>query len=179
MMQSELRKMIESNTSQFKDKLRIAGIVEESIVDGPGIRLTVFTQGCSHHCPGCHNPQTHDYKGGYEISIDEIVDMVRENPLLDGITLSGGEPFDQAEACSTLARKIKELGLSVVVYTGYEFEYLLSGKEYDGLLLEADILIDGRFDVNRRDLTQAFKGSTNQRIIDIRRTRLKGIICTI
>ena len=122
--------MIGLNTLQ-SNKLRIAGIVEESIVDGPGIRLTVFTQGCSHNCPGCHNPQTHDYRGGMEMDIEEIVKMVKANPMLDGITLSGGEPFDQAIACANLARRIKELGLSVVVYSGYKYEYLLQKRNID------------------------------------------------
>jgi len=157
------------NTLQ-SNKLRIAGIVEESIVDGPGIRLTVFTQGCSHNCPGCHNPQTHDYRGGMEMDIEEIVKMVKANPMLDGITLSGGEPFDQAIACANLARRIKELGLSVVVYSGYKYEYLLQKEEYRQLLQVADILIDGRFDISKKDLTLPFRGSSNQRIIDLKKS---------
>lgn len=159
--------MIESNTSQSIDRLRISGIVDESIVDGPGIRLTVFTQGCSHNCAGCHNPGTHDYNGGKEIQIDEILDMIKQNPLLDGITISGGEPFDQCSSCANLAKKVKELGLSVVVYTGYDYEYLLKKEKYRGLLLEADILVDGKFDMKKMDLTLPFRGSTNQRIIDL------------
>lgn len=166
--------MIESNTSQSIDKLRISGIVEESIVDGPGIRFTVFTQGCNHKCPGCHNPQTHDYSGGYQILIDDIIKMLKENPLLDGITISGGEPFDQVEPCAYLARKVKEMGLNVVIYTGYDYEYLLSKKNYRGLLLEADILVDGKFDIKKMDLTQPFRGSTNQRIIELN----KGVIAS-
>lgn len=161
--------MIGLNTLQ-SNKLRIAGIVEESIVDGPGIRLTVFTQGCSHNCPGCHNPQTHDYRGGMEMDIEEIVKMVKANPMLDGITLSGGEPFDQAIACANLARRIKELGLSVVVYSGYKYEYLLQKEEYRQLLQVADILIDGRFDISKKDLTLPFRGSSNQRIIDLKKS---------
>lgn len=166
--------MIESNTSHLKSKLRISGIVEESIVDGPGIRLTVFTQGCNHKCAGCHNPQTHDYKGGVEIQIDEILNKIKENPLLDGITISGGEPFDQGEPCAYLAKKVKEMGLNVVVYTGYNYEYLLSKEKYRELLLEADILVDGKFDIKKMDLTIPFKGSTNQRIIEVK----KGVIAS-
>lgn len=159
--------MIELNTSHLKNKLRISGIVDESIVDGPGIRLTVFTQGCSHNCPGCHNPESHDYKGGLDMDIDQIIDMIKENPLLDGITISGGEPFDQAESSAILAKKVKEMGLSVVVYTGYEYEYLLTNERYKKLLAQADILVDGRFDIKKKDLTLAFRGSSNQRIIDL------------
>ncbi|MDR7869729.1 MAG: anaerobic ribonucleoside-triphosphate reductase activating protein [Tissierellaceae bacterium] len=162
--------MIELNTSQSISKLRISGIVDESIVDGPGIRLTVFTQGCNHKCPGCHNPQTHDYNGGVEISIDDILNMIKENPLLDGITISGGEPFDQAKSCTNLAKKVKDMGLNVVIYTGYNYEYLMSKQEYKDLLLETDILVDGRFDMRKMDLTIPFKGSTNQRIIDVNKS---------
>ena len=86
--------------------MRIAGIVEDSIVDGPGLRMTVFVQGCPHHCPGCHNPETWDAAGGMEVEVDEIVKKYLSNPLLDGITISGGEPFDQPEACAELLSKI-------------------------------------------------------------------------
>ncbi|NLY45698.1 MAG: anaerobic ribonucleoside-triphosphate reductase activating protein [Tissierella sp.] len=159
--------MIESNISQSIDKLRISGIVDESIVDGPGIRLTVFTQGCSHNCTGCHNPGTHDYNGGVEIQINDIINMIEENPLLDGITISGGEPFDQVGPCANLAKKVKKMGLNVVVYTGYNYEYLLKNEKYKELLSETDILVDGKFDIKKMDLTVPFKGSTNQRIIDL------------
>ena len=105
-------------------RLRIAGIEPESFVDGPGIRMTIFTQGCHHNCPGCQNPQTHDFNGGHFIDIEEILSMIDENPLLDGITFSGGDPMDQALALVPLAREIKERGLNLVIFTGYTFEYL-------------------------------------------------------
>ena len=146
--------------------IRISGIVEESIVDGPGIRLVVFTQGCNHNCPECHNPHTHDFNGGYEIDIDEIIELVKNNPLLDGITLSGGEPFDQAESCSNLADLIKSMGLNVITYTGYTYEVLTQNINYMKLLEKTDLLIDGRFDIAKKDLTLDFRGSSNQRIID-------------
>ena len=153
-------------------QIRIAGIEEESIVDGPGIRLVVFTQGCSHKCRGCHNPQTHNYHGGYEIEIDDIIKMIESNPLLDGITISGGEPFEQAYGASKLAKSVKKLGLNVITYTGYTFEEIISNASHDerfrDLLLETDILIDGRFEISERDLTLPFRGSRNQRIIDVK-----------
>lgn len=151
------------------DKIRIAGIEEESIVDGPGIRLVVFTQGCKHNCVGCHNPSTHSFNGGSLIEVDNIVKMVKENPLLDGITLSGGEPFEQALECSILARKVKSLGLSVVTYTGYTFEQMLKNKKFRELLLQTDILIDGKFDISKKSMMLQFRGSTNQRIIDVKK----------
>ncbi|MBU5426351.1 anaerobic ribonucleoside-triphosphate reductase activating protein [Tissierella pigra] len=151
------------------DKIRIAGIEEESIVDGPGIRLVVFTQGCKHNCVGCHNPSTHSFNGGSLIEVDNIVKMVKENSLLDGITLSGGEPFEQALECSILARKVKSLGLSVVTYTGYTFEQMLKNKKFRELLLQTDILIDGKFDISKKSMMLQFRGSTNQRIIDVKK----------
>ena len=102
-------------------KIRIAGLVNDSIVDGPGFRFSVFTQGCPHHCPGCHNPQTHDFNGGKDMETEEIVRQFSQNPLLDGITLSGGEPFCQCDACAELAGAAKKLGLNVWAYSGYSF----------------------------------------------------------
>lgn len=150
-------------------KLRVAGIIEESIVDGPGIRLVVFTQGCKHNCIGCHNPETHSFTGGKLIDIDSIVHMVKSNPLLDGITLSGGEPFEQVKECAILAKKVKELGLSVVTYTGYTFEEILKDRNLRELLIYTDILIDGKFDIRKKSLILKFRGSTNQRIIDVKK----------
>lgn len=151
------------------EQLRIAGIEEESIVDGPGIRMVIFTQGCNHNCIGCHNPETHSFDGGKLIDIEDIINMVKENSLLDGITLSGGEPFEQALECSILARKIKELGLNVVTYTGYTFEEILVKKDLRQLLLQTDILIDGKFDISEKSLMLQFRGSKNQRIIDVKK----------
>lgn len=150
-------------------ELRIAGIVEESIVDGPGIRLVVFTQGCNHNCIGCHNPESHSFSGGKLIDIEEILDMIKENPLLDGITFSGGEPFEQAIECSILAKKVKELGLNVIVYTGYTFEQILKNDQFKELLLQTDTLIDGKFEIEEKSLMLKFRGSKNQRIIDVKR----------
>jgi anaerobic ribonucleoside-triphosphate reductase activating protein len=103
------------------EEVRIAGIIRESIVDGPGIRFVVFAQGCKHRCEGCHNPQTHDFSQGKLVEIDRIIKEMKKNPLLDGITLSGGEPFEQPEVFGELARRCKELGYHVMVYTGYTF----------------------------------------------------------
>ena len=93
--------------------ISIAGLVNDSIVDGPGFRFAVFTQGCPHDCPGCHNPQTHDFAGGQDADTDDIIAQFRKNPLLDGITLTGGDPFCQPEPCAALARAAHESGLNV------------------------------------------------------------------
>ncbi len=153
-------------------QIKIAGLVPESIVDGPGIRFTVFTQGCPHHCPGCHNPQTHDFAGGEWKDTDEIIAQFQQNPLLKGITLSGGDPFVQPAACAELARVAHKAGKDVITYTGYTFEQLLSGIVPDaGLLLEeTDILIDGRFEEEKKSLGLRFRGSSNQRAIDCKKS---------
>lgn len=149
-------------------KIRIAGITNDSIVDGPGLRLTVFTQGCPHQCPGCHNPQSHDFNGGEVMDTDDIIEMVRENILLDGVTLSGGEPFEQADACIEIAKKSHEIGLNVWCYSGFTFEELLQGNtEWIELLKNIDVLVDGPFILEKRTLDVHFRGSANQRIINI------------
>ena len=150
-------------------KLRIAGIANDSIVDGSGLRLTVFTQGCPHRCPGCHNPQTHDFAGGSERDTDDIIARIKKNPLLDGVTLSGGEPFCQPEACVEIARAAKEMGLNVWSYSGYTFEELIEqGTEAQkAFLQELDVLVDGRFELEKRSLECKFRGSSNQRLIDV------------
>ena len=148
--------------------IRIAGIANDSIVDGPGFRLTVFTQGCPHNCEGCHNPQTHDFSGGRITDTAEIMAMMRENILLDGVTLSGGEPFCQSEACAEIARAAHAAGLNVWAYSGYTYEELISGKpEWRMLLQEVDVLVDGRFEKAKRTLELRFRGSSNQRLIDV------------
>ena len=159
-------------------RLRIAGIEPESFVDGPGIRMTIFTQGCHHNCPGCQNPQTHDFNGGHYIEIEEILDMIEENPLLDGITFSGGDPMDQAAALIPLAREIKERGMNLVIFTGYTYERLMEltqeHPEMFELLTFADILIDGPFILAKRSLELKFRGSSNQRIIDVQESLSQG-----
>lgn len=151
--------------------LRIAGIVRESIVDGPGIRFAVFCQGCPHHCPGCHNQQTHDFRGGYDCDIEKILAEIDKNPLLSGVTFSGGEPFCQAEAFYELGRRVKERGLDIVAFSGYTMEELSTMAEndqgIDNLLSIVDILIDGPFLLEEKDLTLEFRGSRNQRIIHL------------
>ena len=152
-------------------QLRLAGVVRESIVDGPGIRLTVFTQGCPHHCEGCHNPQTHDFNGGYISNTDNILKAIKENPMLQGVTFSGGEPFMQCEPLTELAKECHNLGLNVMVYTGYTFEALLKGfdenPQWKSLLENIDILVDGPFILSQRSLMLHFRGSKNQRILNV------------
>lgn len=155
-------------------KLRLFGTVNDSIVDGPGIRFGVFVQGCPHNCPGCHNPNSHDPAGGYDGDILELFEQVKKNPLLDGVTFSGGEPFMQAKPLAELARLVHGIGLDVVTYTGFTFEELIENADEENgfleLLEETDILVDGRFILELRDISLLFKGSSNQRILDAKKS---------
>ncbi len=159
-------------------KLRLAGVIKESVVDGPGWRFVVFSQGCPHNCEGCHNPQTHDPDAGYDSTVGNIISEVKKNPLLKGITLSGGDPFWQALAFSVLAKEAHELGLDVITYTGWTFEQILAGlNTHEGwreLLEESDWLVDGRFILNQRTLSLPFRGSKNQRIIAVKKSLKAG-----
>ena len=155
--------------------LDLSGIVSDSIVDGPGIRTTIFSQGCPHHCPGCHNPETWAFGCGTKIPVEAVVDIVRQNPLCRGVTFSGGEPFAQPEAFAKLARLLKEKGYEVASYSGYTFEELLNGSDGQKELLSAiDILIDGRFVLAEKSLEIAFRGSRNQRILDVKKSLEAG-----
>lgn len=153
-------------------KIRIAGILKEGLADGPGIRYVLFTQGCFHNCEGCHNPETHDPEGGYEMETDEIIKDIMKSRLIKGVTFSGGEPFLQSEGVSYIAERVKSFGLDVVTYTGYTFEELVKGDnpEMQQLLGLTDILIDGRFKIDERDISLRFRGSRNQRIIDVKKS---------
>jgi len=150
-------------------KLRISGIEPESIVDGPGFRYAIFTQGCPHACLGCHNPETHPFEGGTWMTVEELLAAIRKNPLLAGATFSGGEPFCQCKPLVALAEGVHNLGKTVVCYTGYTLEQLVEkGKKEPAvlaLLQSVDTLIDGPYIEAERDLTLSFRGSANQRVL--------------
>lgn len=162
--------------------LKIAGLVGDSIVDGPGIRMTVFCQGCPHHCEGCHNPESWAFEGGQEMSVRDVLEAVKRNPLCRGVTLSGGEPFCQAEELSHLAALLKAEGYEVASYTGYTWEELRSGEVpfAQELLSQLDILVDGRFVLAERTLELRFRGSKNQRVLDVPASLATGnpVLCT-
>ena len=173
MMQKKQKKEKELNMELIK----VAGIINDSIVDGPGIRLTIFTQGCYHHCQGCHNPHTHDIKGGFQIEIENIIKMIDDNPLLSGITFSGGEPILQWEKCAIIAKAAKERGLNVVLYTGYLYEQIEKLPNIEKLMNYVDWIIDGPFLQEKKSLLLKYRGSSNQRIIDVAETlRKKEIV---
>lgn len=158
---SEDLKLLDSTT------LKIAGVVTESIVDGPGIRYTIFTQGCPFHCKGCHNPQSQPLKGGLDVKLRVFYDEIKQNPLITGVTFSGGEPFIQAGALGILARVLKAEGYSVWSYSGYTFDKLERDDKFRSLLEQLDVVVDGPYVQSKHSLEIDFRGSTNQRIIDV------------
>ena len=158
--------------------IKIAGTVNDSIVDGEGYRFTIFTQGCPHHCEGCQNPQTHDFTSGKLADTDDLLTHILDNPLLSGVTFSGGEPFCQPAPLAELAEKLHAHGLEIWAYTGYTLEELsrMENPAVTELLQRIDVLVDGKFDLEQRDLTLPFRGSRNQRVIDMEKTRQTGCI---
>lgn len=161
-------------------EIRISGTVSESIVDGPGLRYVVFTQGCPHNCEGCHNPGTHDFSGGKVVDTNELFEECTSDPLNKGVTFSGGEPFCQPEALYELGMRFKERGYHLMCYSGWTFEELLEKGKHEEfvqkLLSILDVLVDGRFILSRRTLSLPFRGSDNQRIIDVGQSLQKNII---
>ena len=151
-------------------EIRIAGTVNDSIVDGPGFRFAVFVQGCSHACPGCQNEHTWDFAGGELSDTDDILARIAKNPLLRGVTLTGGEPFESIAPMADIARRCRERGLDVWCYTGYLFEQIAGGElgpEAQELLGLCDVLVDGPFVEAEKTLGLRFRGSSNQRVIDV------------
>ncbi|MDR0696939.1 MAG: anaerobic ribonucleoside-triphosphate reductase activating protein [Christensenellaceae bacterium] len=151
--------------------LKIAGIVNDSVTDGPGIRYSLFLQGCPHSCKGCHNPSSIPLDGGRIATINTIFNDIKANPLLTGVTFSGGEPLLQARPLTSLAKMIKEIGLELAIYTGYVYEDIINlGRYAVELISYADIIIDGPFIENLKSLDLRFKGSKNQRVINVKMT---------
>ena len=164
------------SSTRYSGQIRVAGLVGESIVDGPGLRFAVFAQGCAHSCPGCHNPHTHDPEGGRLEQVENIIEQIAKNPLLDGVTLTGGEPFLQAKELLPIAKYANENRLDLLIYTGHLWEDIIAenNPEAMALLACADIMIDGRFELAKRRLSMPYKGSENQRIINVRKSLEQG-----
>ncbi len=161
--------------------VNVAGVMGDSIVDGPGIRVAIFVQGCCQHCEGCHTPESWAFGAGTDMSVEELFAMVKANPLCRGVTFSGGEPFCQAGALVPLAENLKAAGYELASYSGYTFEQLLAGTpEQKALLGLLDILVDGPFVLAQRNLDLLFRGSENQRILDVPKSLAAGsaVWCT-
>ncbi len=160
-----------------------ADLQTDSIVDGPGLRAVLWTQGCNHHCKGCQNPQTWDFNGGGLVPIKDVCDAIDELEYQTGLTISGGDPMYQPEACLEVAKYARKKGLNIWVYTGFTYEELLKLSEskpvYKDFLKEIDVLVDGRFILKERDLSLLFRGSRNQRLIDMKKTLESGEVVVI
>ncbi len=159
-------------------EIRIFGTAEDSVVDGPGMRYSVFTQGCPHHCPGCHNPGSHAFEGGTLTDTAKLIAVMQRNPLISGLTLSGGDPMCQPEPCRILAEAAHALHKDVWCYTGYTWEELMQQQDEArlALLREVDVLVEGRFIQAQRSLELLYRGSKNQRMIDVPKTLQSGTI---
>lgn len=161
-----------------QNEVRLFGLENDSIVDGPGIRFAIFTQGCFHNCEGCHNPDSHDPSGGYVENCDKIIERIKKNPLLDGVTFTGGEPFLQAKSLTYIAEEVKKAGLSTMAYTGFLYEDLIKGANSENgwreFLNNIDLLVDGKFVLALRSIELNYKGSSNQRIIDVKKSLESG-----
>ena len=151
-----------------------ADIQPDSILDGSGIRTVIWFQGCLHNCKGCQNPETHDMNGGIVVDVDELKMKLKNLKYQNGITLSGGDPFFQPEAALEIAKFAKSVGLNVWAYTGFTYEALLSDKSRLDLLKNVDVLVDGKFMMDKKSLNCKFRGSTNQRLIDVKKSLEAG-----
>ena len=167
----------------MNQNIRLSGIAYESLVNGPGMRRVFFSQGCKHNCKGCFNPETHDFNGGELRNMDELIKDVIDNPMLKGITFSGGDPWEQADKFAYMAEAFKKNNLNVWSYTGYEFEYILEHKDentgWNELLNNIDVLVDGRFEIDKKNDKIKFRGSSNQRIIDVKNSLKEGKVITL
>lgn len=152
--------------------VRLAGIAYESLVNGPGMRRVFFAQGCKHKCKGCFNPETHSFEDGEIMDMDKLIKDVLDNSILKGVTFSGGDPIEQAHSFAYMAKAFKNSNLNIWCYTGYTFEKLLEVMKVDTaiseLLNNIDVLVDGRFEINNKEEGLRFRGSTNQRIINVK-----------
>lgn len=169
---------------QSSEFIRLAADLQtESIVDGPGLRAVIWTQGCSHNCKGCHNPSTHDFNGGGLVPIEMVKEAIDELEYHTGITFSGGDPMFQPNACAQLAKYAKEKGFNIWVYSGFTFDELLNLSKKNPIYMEflsyIDVLVDGKFKLEQRDLSLLFRGSKNQRLVDVKKSLEKGEVILV
>ena len=157
--------------------LSVLSVVDDTTVDGPGFRTSIYCAGCTHHCPGCHNPQSWAQDGGREMSVEELMEVIEADPFAPGVTFTGGDPMQQAEGFTALARAIHErTNKNIWCYTGYTFEALLHMPAQRQLLELVDVLVDGPYIEAQRSTDLLFRGSANQRLIDVPRSLAEGRI---
>lgn len=158
-------------------RIRVVDIVPGTSVDGPGLRTSVYIAGCRHKCPGCHNPQTWDFNHGNLMTVDEILSVIEENGF--DVTLTGGDPLYSVEALSPLVEAIADAGYKIWIYTGYKWEEVLKIEGIDRVLSHVEAIVDGLFEMDKRDLSLSFRGSSNQRIVNVPMTLSSGHIVTL
>ncbi|MBQ8700106.1 MAG: anaerobic ribonucleoside-triphosphate reductase activating protein [Acidaminococcaceae bacterium] len=159
--------------------VRISGSKKHSSVNGPGVRYVLFFQGCPHHCPGCQNPETHDPVGGTERNVADVIQEILQTKYLDGLTFSGGDPLLQPEAVIEIARAAKNAGLNIWLYTGWTFEQIqkgAAGEKAKEALTQLDVLVDGPFVEKLKTGNAIWRGSDNQRLIDVERSLAEGSV---
>ncbi|MGI6105332.1 MAG: anaerobic ribonucleoside-triphosphate reductase activating protein [Raoultibacter sp.] len=164
-------------TTNNPSDILLYGTQEDSIVDGPGLRFCIFTQGCKHNCPGCHNPESQNLEGGYKASLESLYEEIRANKIIQGVTFSGGEPLLQTRACLALAKQLSQQGFNIWLYSGYLYEDIMGGSlgsEARELLSYCDVLVDGPFIESLHVYDLLWRGSTNQRVIDIKKSAQAG-----
>ncbi len=172
MMQKNPRNLLELS---IMCKVNVSGYELNSTVDGAGIRFVLFTQGCPHNCEGCHNEGTHSFSENILMDKEQIISLIKKNPLIDGVTISGGEPLVQWRKLVPILKETKDLGYNIWLYTGYTYEEILDRKEK--IILDyVDVLVDGKFEKRKKTLKEPFKGSLNQRVIDILKTKRENEI---
>lgn len=154
--------------------MRILRIIAGTTVDGPGLRTSIYFAGCVHHCPECHNPESWDFSGGEEMTIDEIVRQVEEEDF--DVTFSGGDPLGQVESLTELAKRIKSLGKSIWCYTGYKYEYVVTDTHLSQILPYIDVLVDGPYVAAQRDVKLLFRGSKNQRLVNVAKSTPQCVV---
>jgi anaerobic ribonucleoside-triphosphate reductase activating protein len=160
-------------------KFKIGGFLDNSLVNGNGIRAVIFVSGCRHNCASCQNEFMQDFNYGEDASIDDIMQRIKKNmPIIKGVTFSGGEPFESAAALSMLSEEVRGKGLDIWCYSGYTFEEIINSRDSDKLRLlsSIDVLVDGKFDETLMEGTSKYTGSSNQRIIDVENSILKNEI---
>ena len=167
----------------MKKTIRLSGIAYESLVNGPSMRRVFFAQGCKHNCKGCFNPDTHDFNGGEDRDVDELIKDTLDNPILRGVTFSGGDPWEQADKFAYMAKAFKDNGLDIWSYTGYTYEYIMENKDkrsgWNELLNSIDVLVDGKFEAEKIQDGLRYRGSTNQRIIDVKKSLSSNKVVTL
>lgn len=163
--------------------VKLAGIIHESLINGPGMRRVLFAQGCMHNCKGCFNTHTHSFNDGEAFNIGNIINDIKKNPLIKGVTFSGGDPVEQADAFSQIAKEVKKLNKDIWCYTGYTFEEILKNSdkkvELRELIENIDVLVDGKFDISKKDDNLKYRGSSNQRIVDVKESLSKGEVVIV